>query len=149
MGVYMIIVKAKRWHLEAAANDLSKGDLEEFHSHIPNRNPRDVIPECLDETTHAIVLGALVLAVGGSHGGCIWFVTTNVVDMLTKGERIRFYKILKKHYGSLKGTQNFEYTNFVSVDNHSHIRLLNSLGASFAREHVMSPAGCRFRQFWL
>lgn len=145
----MIIRKATKRDLEIAADDLSKGDLAEFHMNIPGRDPRDVLPDNLDETTHAIVLGSLVLAVGGTKAGCIWFVTTNVVEMVTKGERIRFFKILKKHYGSLKGIQNFEYSNFVSVVNIPHIRLLDSLGATWSSEIRMSPAGFAFRQFWL
>ncbi|WGH28300.1 internal virion protein A [Pseudomonas phage 10P302A] len=144
----MILQKAKLWHLEAAARDLSPGDLQEFHSHTAGRDPRDIIPTCLDETTLVITKGALVVAVGGSKN-CLWFVTTNVVDLLTKAERMEFYRILKGHLSVLRLQGHQSLTNFVSVDNHAHIRLLNALGATFAREHSMSPAGCRFRQFWL
>jgi hypothetical protein len=148
----MILTKATLGDLREAANQLSKGDLEEFHCNIPGRDPRDILPACLDETTRVIKVGALVLAVGGSKE-CLWFVTTNVVEMLTKAQRFRFYRILKDHLTALRVESslysNKTLTNFVSVDNHHHIRLLNALGATFAREHSMSPAGCRFRQFWL
>jgi hypothetical protein len=148
MGVFMIIVKANKWHLETAANDLSKGDLEEFHSHIAGRDPRKIMPNYLDETSRAIMLGSLVLAVGGSKN-CLWFVTSNVVSTLTKAERFRFYRLLKEHLEGLRKEGHQYMTNFVSVDNHSHIRLLNSLGAKFSLGYEVSPAGCRFRQFWL
>lgn len=143
----MILTKASKWHLEAAARDLCQGDLQEFHSHTAGRDPRDHIPNYLDETTMVISMGALVLAVGGSKD-CLWFVTTNVVDLLTKAQRFQFYRLLKGHLEECR-KQGTPLTNFVSVDNHAHIRLLKSLGATFAREHSMSPAGCRFRQFWL
>ncbi|WYW04240.1 internal virion protein [Pseudomonas phage vB_PpuP-Kallioja] len=144
----MILEKATKRDLEIAADDLSQGDLEEFHSHIHGRDPRKVIPMYLDETTMVIRAGCLVVAVGGSKN-CLWFVTTNVVKALTKAERIRFYKLLHGHLEGLRQAGHPSLTNYVSDDNHAHIRLLNSLGAKFAREHSMSPAGCRFRQFWL
>lgn len=143
----MNIVKAQLWHLESAARDLSLGDLNEFHSHTAGRDPRNVLPNALDETTRAIMLGALVIAVGGSKN-CLWFVTTNAVDLLTKAQRFEFYRILKGHLKDVR-TQGTPLSNFVSVDNHAHIRLLNALGATFDKAHWMSPAGCRFRQFWL
>jgi hypothetical protein len=148
----MFLTKATKRDLEIAADDLSRGDLDEFHSNIQGRDPRAVLPDAHDETTMVIKVGSLVLAVGGSKE-CLWFVTTNVVGMLTKAERFRFYRLLKDHLTGLRVESelysNKALTNFVSVDNHAHIRLLNSLGATFAREHFMSPAGCRFRQFWL
>lgn len=144
----MIITQATKRDLENAANDLCKGDLQEFHSHTAGRDPRDHLPNYLDETTRTIKLGSLVLAVGGSKD-CLWFVTTNVVEMLTKAQRFEFYRLLKGHLKGLREEGHQSLTNMVSVDNHSHIRLLESLGATFARGHVMSPAGCRFRQFWL
>lgn len=143
------LIKADRSHLIQAALNLSKGDLEEFHCNIAGRDPVDVLPDNLDDSTHAIMLGSLVLAVGGTPDGCIWFVTTRIVEDLSKADRIRFYKILKGHYAKLKGRQNFQYTNFVSKNNKGHIRLLESLGATFQSGHVMSPAGFQFKQFWL
>ena len=148
----MILTQATKRDLEIAADDLCKSDLQEFHSHTAGRDPRDYLPSYLDETTRAIKLGSLVLAVGGSKD-CLWFVTTNVVDMLTKGERMRFYRILKGHLEGLRIESelysNKSLTNFVSVDNKPHIRLLESLGATFAKGITMSPAGFAFRQFWL
>lgn len=143
----MFITKANIGDLREAANQLCKGDLDEFHSHTAGRDPRDHLPNYLDETTRTIKLGALVLAVGGSKD-CLWFVTTNVVDMLTKAQRFQFYRLLKGHLEEVR-KQGTPLTNFVSVDNHAHIRLLTALGAAFAKDHWMSPAGCRFRQFWL
>lgn len=140
------LIKADRSHLIQAALNLSKGDLEEFHCNIAGRDPVDVLPEALDDSTHAIMLGSLVLAVGGTPDGCIWFVTTRIVEDLSKADRIRFYKILKGHLHSVKG---FRYTNFVSKNNKGHIRLLESLGATFQSGHVMSPAGFQFKRFWL
>ncbi|WP_426101482.1 phage protein Gp13 family protein [Pseudomonas sp. PSPC3-3] len=146
----MYKVKATAADLLAAANDLSPGDLAEFQAlHGSQRCPVAVLTEALDDTTHAIKCGALVLAVGGHGNGIIWFVTTNVIGMLSRAERFRFYRILKDHYRSLKGTQNFQYSNCVSTANHAHIRLLESLGATFAKENSMSPAGFQFKQFWL
>lgn len=144
----MILTQATKRDLEEAAGNLSFADLQEFHSHTRGRDPSETLPACLDETTMVIKVGALVLAVGGSKN-CLWFVTTNVVQSLTKGQRIRFYKLLHGHLKGLRDSGHQHLTNFVSVDNWDHIRLLNSLGAVFAKEHTMSPAGCRFRQFWL
>lgn len=150
MALIIEKVKATKGDLWAAANDLSRGDLTEFHSLQSGRNPLEVIPKYLDETTHAIKCGSLVLAVGGHADGVIWFVTTDVVEMLSKGERFRFYRILKDHLGGIQREfPNVSRTNFVSDENHAHIRLLESLGARFSEAHYMSPAGFRFRQFWI
>ncbi|ASD52215.1 hypothetical protein PspYZU08_39 [Pseudomonas phage PspYZU08] len=144
------IVKATRDHLVTAALDLSKGDLEEFHCNKANRNPVDVLPLHLDSTTHAIMLGSLVLAVGGSRHPDIWFVTTNVVETLDRAERIGFYRLLKEHLADVRDRgPNQSFTNFVSKNNKGHIRLLESLGATFQSGYVMSEAGFQFKQFWL
>ncbi|TKK39959.1 DUF2833 domain-containing protein [Pseudomonas fluorescens] len=146
----MYKVKATVADLRAAANDLSTGDLAEFRAlHGDSKCPVEVLVDALDATTHAIKCGALVLAVGGHGNGIIWFVTTNVVHRLKRAQRFQFYKILKEHYHSLEGIQNFQYSNCVSTANHAHIRLLESLGATFAKENSMSPAGFQFKQFWL
>lgn len=145
----MILRKATKQDLLQASANLSYGDLQEFHMNIPNRNPMDVLPEALDETTHAIVIGSMVLAVGGSKVPDIWFVTTTVVDTLTRSERIRFYRILKGHLKTVQGSDNYWRTNCVSVQNKPHIRLLESLGAQISEQVTMSQAGFAFRQFWL
>lgn len=145
----MILRKATEQDLIQASGNLSKGDLDEFHMNIPNRDPREVLPMALDETTHAIVIGSMVLAVGGSKLPDIWFVTTTVVDTLTQAERIRFYKILKGHLMDVQGSDNHWRTNFVSVQNKPHIRLLESLGAQISEQVTMSQAGFSFKQFWL
>lgn len=143
----LTLQKATLKDLEAAANDLSLGDLQEYHSVARNRpHPNTVLPGYLDDTTMVIKVGALVLAVGGSKD-CLWFVTTNVVDMLTKRQRLQFLRLLKGH---LKGLpQEAHKTNFVSVANHPHIRLLTHLGSIFSDQIKMSGAGFAFRQFWL
>lgn len=146
----MIIRKASQKDLIQAAHNLSQGDLNEFHMNIKGRKPEDILPEALDETTHAIVLGSLVIAVGGSKG-CLWFVTTNAVNELTKPQRFKFYRLLKGHLDDVKDQSAFnkQLTNFVSVQNIAHIRLLDSLGATWSNVIKMSPAGFAFRQFWL
>lgn len=146
----MILVKATKAHLIQAAGNLAKHDLDEFHMHQSNRNPLDVLPLCLDETTMAIVEGSIVLAVGGSKD-CLWFVTTTYVDRLSMGAKLRFFRMLKEHLGDVKDrvAMCFPLTNFVSVVNKPHIRLLNALGASWSNVITMSPAGFAFRQFWL
>lgn len=142
------LIKADRSHLIQASLNLSKGDLEEFHCNIGGRDPVDVLPECDDETTHAIMLGSLVLAVGGTPGRCIWFVTTRIVEDLSKAQRMQFYRLLKDHLKTVS-TEGEPRHNFVSKNNKGHIRLLESLGATFQSGHVMSPAGFQFKQFWL
>ena len=142
------LIKADRSHLVQAALNLSKGDLEEFHCNIAGRDPLDVLPASLDDTTHAIMLGSLVLAVGGTPDGCIWFVTTRIVEDLSKAQRMQFYRMLKGHLKAIQ-IPAFRRTNFVSKNNNGHIRLLESLGASWKVGHVMSPAGFQFKQFWL
>ncbi|WYW04386.1 internal virion protein [Pseudomonas phage vB_PpuP-Kurepalu-2] len=144
----MIITKATLNDLLQAAGNLAQADLDEFHSHKAGRDPRDFLPAYLDETTRSIKVGSLVLAVGGSKD-CLWFVTTTIVDQLTKGERMRFYRLLKGHLKGLRKEGHQALTNFVSVNNKPHIRLLESLGATFAEGITMSPAGFAFRQFWL
>ncbi|MGV8919542.1 MAG: phage protein Gp13 family protein [Pseudomonas sp.] len=145
----MIKRKATLRDLFEAADNLCASDLQEFHCMKANRCPRDVLGASLDENTTAIVVGSLVLAVGGYGPGNIWFVTTNVIHALSKAERIRFYRILKDHYKALPEKQNYRYSNYVSVDNKPHIRLLESLGATFEGRIAMSPAGFAFKQFWL
>lgn len=142
------LIKADRSHLMRAALNLSKGDLEEFHCNIAGRDPVDVLPDCDDETTHAIMLGSLVLAVGGTPGRCIWFVTTRIVEDISKAQRTQFYRMLKGHL-KVVSVEGEPHTNFVSKNNKGHIRLLESLGATFQSGHVMSPAGFQFKQFWL
>lgn len=145
----MLITKATKQDLWTAANNLCQADLDEFHSHTSGRDPRETLPNCIDETTRVIKLGSLVLAVGGSKD-CLWFVTTNLVWMLTKAQRIRFYRLLKAHLEDVrKEGRSFARTNYVSLANKSHIRLLDSLGAEWSKAISMSPAGFAFRQFWL
>jgi hypothetical protein len=144
-------VKATLADLHVAANDLSAGDLSDFHSMQSGRNPAEVFPKALDETTHAVKFGSRVLAVGGHARGGIWFVTTNVVTELSKAERYRFYRILKSHLDDIKlsNSSGMVLTNFVAVGNRAHVRLLEVLGATFQADHAMSPAGFPFKQFWL
>ncbi|NVZ18537.1 DUF2833 domain-containing protein [Pseudomonas costantinii] len=145
----MRLIKATEAHLKAAAADLCASDLQEFHCMQAGRDPRDVLPEALDENTQAIVVGSLVLAVGGHTESSIWFVTTNVVHMLTRAQRFQFYRLLKDNLEWVEARSRNPKTNWVSVDNHAHIRLLTKLGASFKEGIFMSPAGFAFKQFWL
>ena len=146
----MLLIKATQAHLVQAAGNLSVGDLDEFHMNISNRNPLDVLPLALDETTMAIVEGSIVLAVGGSDS-CLWFVTTTYVEALSLRDKLRFFKLLKGHLADVRDSESFskQLTNYVSVINTPHIRLLNALGATWSNVITMSPAGFAFRQFWL
>ncbi len=145
----MQLIKATETHLRMAAEDLCISDLHEFHCMKSGRHPRDVLPASHDENTQAILLGSLVLAVGGHSNLGIWFVTTNVVHTLTKAQRFRFYRLLKENLAWIKHRSPGLRTNWVSVDNHAHIRLLTELGATFQEGIYMSAAGCAFKQFWL
>lgn len=145
----MRLIKATEAHLKAAAHDLCASDLQEFHCMKAGRNPGDVLPQALGENAQAIVVGSLVLAVGGHTSLDIWFVTTNVVHMLTRAQRYQFYRLLKENLEWVKLRSPSLKTNWVSVDNHAHIRLLTKLGASFNEGIYMSPAGFAFKQFWL
>ncbi|TMU78850.1 DUF2833 domain-containing protein [Pseudomonas fluorescens] len=147
----MYKVKATLADLHEAADDLSAGDLSDFHSMQSDRDPAEVFPKALDETTHAIKSGSRVLAVGGHAQGGIWFVTTNVVTGLSKAERYRFYRILKSHLEDIKrgNSSGVALTNYVAVGNRAHVRLLEALGATFQVDHSISPAGFPFKQFWL
>ncbi|MHC8370148.1 phage protein Gp13 family protein [Pseudomonas sp. MDT1-85] len=144
-------VKATLADLHVAADDLSAGDLSDFHSMQSGRDPAEVFPKALDETTHAIKFGSRVLAVGGHARGGIWFVTTNVVTELSKAERYRFYRVLKSHLEDIKrgSCSGVALTNFVAVGNRAHVRLLEVLGATFQADYSISPAGFPFKQFWL
>lgn len=77
--------------------------------------------------------------------------TTNVITTLSPGQRFRFYRILKNHLAFIKRESPVDvpFTNLVSVDNKAHMRLLETLGATFQAGCVMSPAGFPFKQFWL
>lgn len=144
-------VKASLSDLHAAAHNLSPGDLSDFHSMQTGRDPLQVLSEALDDTTHVIKFDSRVLAVGGHPKGGIWFVTTNVVMELSKAERYRFYRILKSHLETIrrKNTIGLALTNYVAVENHAHVRLLEALGATFQAGYSISPAGFNFKQFWL
>jgi hypothetical protein len=146
----MFLLKATHAHLVQAAGNLSIGDLDEFNMNIQHRNPLDVLPLALDETTMAIVEGSIVLAVGGSDS-CLWFVTTTYVEDLPMRDKMTFFRLLKDHLDDVKdrGPHSKQLTNHVSVVNTPHIRLLNALGATWSNVITMSPAGFAFRQFWL
>lgn len=146
----MQLIKATKAHLIQAAGNLASHDLDEFHMMKSHRNPLDVLPLCLDDTTMAIVEGSIVLAVGGSND-CLWFVTTTYVDGLTIGGKLTFFRTLKGHLGEVRDRKanSAPLTNYVSVENTPHIRLLNALGATWSNVITMSPAGFAFRQFWL
>ena len=142
--------KATLDDLLAVSNDLSDGDLSDFYSMQSDRQPSDVFPNALDETTYTIKYGSRVLAVGGHGQGGVWFVTTNAVALLSKAGRFRFYRILKAHLVWIKSeATGVTLTNWVSVGNHAHVRLLESLGATFQADCGISPAGFPFKQFWL
>ena len=146
----MLITKATREHLIQAAGNLAIHDLDEFHMQQANRNPLDILPNCLDDTTMVILEGSIVLAVGGSKD-CLWFITTTYVETLTMGAKMKFFRLLKEHLEDVKDrvSNDTPLTNFVSEVNTPHIRLLNALGATWSNVITMSPAGFAFRQFWL
>lgn len=146
----MLLIKATQAHLVQATGNLAIHDLDEFHMHQANRNPLDVLPLCLDDTTMAIVEGSIVLAVGGSKD-CLWFVTTTYVETLPMRDKLTFFRLLKEHLADVRDHVPMcrQLTNFVSVINTPHIRLLNALGATWSNVITMSPAGFAFRQFWL
>jgi len=149
IGLYK--AKATQKDLYKAAKSLSAGDLADFNAMKMGRDPVDILTKALDETTHVVKFGSRVLAVGGHPKGGVWFVTTEVVNELSKAERFSFYRMLKQHLCEVKQSRPIgeSFTNFVSVNNHAHVRLLESLGASFQYGHVLSPAGFPFKQFWL
>lgn len=144
-------MKATKSDLIEASINLSANDLSDFDSMLGGRNPLDVFPKALDDTTHVIKSNGKVLAVGGHGGGGIWFVTTGVVSRLSKPERYKFYRILREHLAWVRhdAGSNKALTNFVALGNVLHVRLLEKLGAKFQAGHVMSPAGFPFKQFWL
>lgn len=145
----MLLRKATLQDLMQAADNLCASDLNEFHSMKSNRDPREVLKDALDEHAQAIVVGSLVLAVGGHTKMGIWFVTTNVVHQLSKAQRLEFYRMLKGNLEWVRHVSPGPKTNWVSVANTAHIRLLTKLGASFNEDIFMSPAGFAFKQFWL
>lgn len=145
----MILIPASKAILKKAASDLCASDLNEFHSMETGRDPVKVFSELDPKGCHAIMLGALVVAVGGAGRHDIWFVTTNVVHTLTPQQRKQFYRILKDHLSWVKHVHSGIHTNWVSVSNTNHIRLLTKLGATFNEGIFMSPAGFAFKQFWL
>ncbi|WP_268796629.1 phage protein Gp13 family protein [Pseudomonas huanghezhanensis] len=147
----MHITKANIYDLTFAANNLSVGDRSDFEALVSDRDPLDVFPRALDETTHCIKVGKCVLAVGGHANGGIWFVTTTLITTLAKAERFKFYRILKTHLTNIQKNPSSDtpLTNIVALANAAHIRLLETLGASFNEEILMSPAGFPFKRFWL
>lgn len=144
-------IKATLADLMEASEHLSPNDRADLNAMQAGRNPADVFCNALDETTHVIKVGGRVLAVGGHRNGGVWFVTTTIVSTLTTAERFRFYRILKEHLTSIKNDfeSGLTLTNYVFVGNKAHLRLLETLGATFQRGYVVSPAGYPFKQFWL
>ncbi|SEJ64524.1 phage protein Gp13 family protein [Pseudomonas sp. NFR16] len=143
-------MKATIQDLHNAAMNLSKGDLADLDAMQAGRSPIEVFAKALDETTYAIKIDGKLLAVGGHSNGGIWFVTTILVGALSVGQKFRFYRILKKHLFAIKNeSPDIQLSNWVSMGNRPHIRLLESLNATFEAGVSLSPSGRPFKKFWL
>jgi hypothetical protein len=131
------LMDASDFDLRLAAITLALSDLEELGRVEPGRNPTEVL-FAAPPGTKVIRKGLTVLAVGGISGGCVWFVHTEHAEALEPADKKRMYYVLKDYLMSYlqdwydtTGTH-CTLSNKVSLDNTQHIRLLTSLGATFA-----------------
>ena len=146
----LTIQKATLEDLKVAAANLSEGDLRDFNCMQAGRQPMDVFPKHLDATTVVIKFLGEVLAVGG-HSANVWLITTKVVTYMTQAERYGFYRLIKSHVDFVRSQVQDEsiLSNFVSLANLSHIKLLKKLGSKISEETYSSPAGFHFKKFYL
>lgn len=73
----------------------------------------------------------LVYAVGGTNSaGIAWFVTSTNIELLTRSEVREFINLLKEHRDECLKVLPY-LTNYITVYNSKHIKLLKLLGATF------------------
>lgn len=152
----MKLEKANRSHLQRAALDLSSSDREEMERIEPGRNPVEVLAIAADDPTihHISDHMGNVLAVGG-HAECfIWFVHTRHADALKPSGKRQMLKLLKGHLQQIKQAAAlgrpddfFHFTNIVSMDNRTHVKLLTHLGAVWC-DTERTINGHVFKQFY-
>lgn len=152
----MRIYKANYNQLYMAGFYLAQSDREEMDRLEAGRNPIDVLTASAGDPGVMHISDDLgnVLAVGGSHGGVIWFVHTEQAERLGMAGRMRMLSLLVGHLIDIKKqalTERpqdfFHFTNIVSVENTTHIKLLEYLGATWDDKPCYRN-GHEFRQFY-
>lgn len=70
------------------------------------------------------------IAIGGNEGDRVWFVTSKLINTLSKESKREFRKVIMEYRDKMLD-QYGQIFNYVFVGNHEHIRFLKSIGAVF------------------
>lgn len=119
--------------LEQLSKSITEGDLQELRVF----NSEMTIIEALKHSVKGCQCYTIsdefgvVYAVGGTDSDCsAWFVTSINTERLTVSEVKEFINLLMEHRDSCLRVLPY-LTNYISIKNTKHIRLLRMLGADF------------------
>lgn len=119
--------------LERISKSITEGDLQELRVF----NSEMTIIEALKHSVKNCQCYTIsdefgvVYAVGGTNSdGVAWFVTSTNIELLTRSEVREFIHLLKEHRDDCLKVLPY-LTNYISVYNTKHIKLLKLLGATF------------------
>lgn len=119
--------------LERISKSITEGDLQELRVF----NSEMTIIEALKHSVSNCKCYTIsdefgeVYAVGGTDSECsAWFVTSTATERFTVSEVKEFVNLLMEHKESCLRVLPY-LTNFISIKNTKHIRLLKLLGADF------------------
>lgn len=152
----MNIYKANYLHLFMAGLNLAQSDREEMDRVLPYRDPIDVLTASSADPSVMHISDSLgkVLAVGGHSKGLIWFVHTTHAEALSLRGKRQMLRLLTDHLIRIKREaarenpqDTFHFTNVVSLGNGPHMKLLNHLGAVWAKGSF-KHYGHSFKQFY-
>lgn len=80
-------------------------------------------------------LNGFPLAIGGTHGDQVWFVTSDQVWRLNRALKMRFHRLIVEYRDEVLKVHPVVW-NYVWVGNTPHIRFLKSIGAVFHEEYT-------------
>ncbi|QPB11912.1 hypothetical protein [Providencia phage PSTCR2] len=119
--------------LEQLSKSITEGDLQElrvFNTEMTVIEALKLSVKSCECYTISDEFG-LVYAVGGTNSvGVAWFVTSTNIELLTRSEVREFINLLKEHRDECLKVLPY-LTNYISVYNTKHIKLLKLLGATF------------------
>lgn len=152
----MNIYKANYLHLFMAGLYLAQSDREEMDRLEAGRDPINVLTASANDPSvmHISDASGKVLAVGGHSKGLIWFVHTAHAEALSFKQKLKMLRLLAGHLIRIKREaqanrpqDTFHFTNIVSEENATHIKLLNYLGAVWSNRPIYQN-GHEFKQFY-
>lgn len=121
--------------LERISKSITEGDLQELRVF----NSEMTIIEALKHSVSSCKCYTIsdefgeVYAVGGTNSeGIAWFVTSTNIELLPRSEVKEFISLLKEHRDECLRVLP-HLTNYISVYNSKHIKLLRLLGATFGK----------------